>query len=112
MTIRALAGALVLSALVAAAVPASAEAGGRCYRDRDCGRRHYQSYSCDDYGYRGSGYSDDYGYRGSGYGYAPRYYSYDPYVYGGYYSRRSYAPRYPRYYRRSHRPRVGIFLRF
>jgi hypothetical protein len=102
MTIRALAGALVLSALVAAAVPASAEAGGRCYRDRDRGRR-YDSYS---YSY------DDYGYRGSGYGYAPRYYSYDPYVYGGYYSRRHYAPRYPRYYRRSHRPRVGVFLRF
>jgi hypothetical protein len=108
MTIRALVGAAILSALVAAAVPASAEAGGRCYRDRDRGRRSYSnSYYDDGYGYRGSryGYYDD-GYRGSGYDYAPRYRSY-----GGYYSSRSCPPRY-RYYRRSHRPRVGVFLRF
>ena len=112
MRIRTLAGALAVSGLVAASLPAEAEAAHR--HSRSCGHgggyssRSYRS-PRHSYGYR------DWGRSYSRY-YAPRYYSprysyrpyrytrygYDPYYYGGYdpygyYGRYAYNGPYPAY---------------
>ena len=91
MRIRTLAGALAVSGLVAASLPAEAQADHR--HSRSCGHGGYYSSRS----YRAPRYA--YGHRGRSHWrhYQPRYYSYRPYGYARYGYDPYYYDRYDRY---------------
>jgi hypothetical protein len=107
MTIRTLAGALAVSGLMAASLPAEAEAAHR--HSRSCGHAGYSSRSYRSprysHGYRDRSYRRPYGaprYYGRFHA-VPRYYAYRPYRYDpyydayGYYGPYAYNGPYPAY---------------
>jgi hypothetical protein len=117
MTRRLLLGLSAAGLMMALSSPPSAEAAHR--HSRSCGHRYYDSRYGSRYDH-GRSYGRSYGYAYS----SPRYYGYDPYAYGPYYSSR-YSPYYGPYYspyvykpyrykpyRRYRRPHVSIHLDF